>query len=75
MIAQVIETAFKPVTINLTFETEEGLALFSQLFNYAPVTEIHPEFQVIYEELGDLIDRYNSKYFGQMRQSIERNKI
>ena len=48
------EVTFKPVTIELTFETEKGQGLFSQLFNYPPVTDICDEFEQLWKELEDI---------------------
>lgn len=66
------ESAFKPVTIELTFETKEGLGLFSQLFNYTDVSNICPEFEEIWKELEEIRCKEGRELFDKIKEALSK---
>lgn len=68
------EETFKPVTIELTFETEEGLGLFSQLFNYSTITGICPEFWEIWEGLKEIRAKEGQDLFDRISKALRKTK-
>ena len=66
------EETFKPVTIELTFETEEDLGLFSQLFNHACNTSICPEFVKIWAGLAEIREREGESLFCEITEALDK---
>ena len=66
------EEKFNPVTISLTFETEESLGLFSQLFNHAKTTNICDEFDVIWRELQGVRDKEGFGLFYKINSALNK---
>ena len=66
------EPVFVPATIELTFETSEGLGLFSQLFNHANVCNICPEFKTLYRELEEIRCKEGRELFDKIKEALSK---
>ena len=64
MKVEIEEEKFKPVTLNITLETEQECKDFRVIFNYAPiVNSVNLDDQAIRDALSDYSDSQNFTTF------------